>query len=358
MRASMKAVRAAADGSVDVVEMGIPTAGPGEAVMRLSAAGICGSDLLAWYVRGKAGTVLGHEIAGQIVSVGEGVAEFAPGDRIVPHHHAPCLECAACRAGRFVHCPVWRASRLDPGGMAEWVRVPAENLSRDTLRIPDGVSDEAACWTEPLATVVKAFARGRFSAGQSALVVGLGSAGQLAVRVAASRGASRIVGADRIASRMAIARASGAHETIDVSGEGLADGARRASESRGFDFVFVGPGKTDAIRAAAESVAAGGTLLLFSMAAPEETLTLSPHDLYFREVSVIPSYSSGPDDTRAALDLIASRRIAVDDLVTHRFPIEQAVDAFARARQPEGSVKVLITGSGETGNGKRETENE
>jgi L-iditol 2-dehydrogenase len=82
------------------------------------------------------------------------------------------------------------------------------------------------------------------------------------------------------------------------------------------------------------------------MAAPEETLTLSPHDLYFREVSVIPSYSAGPDDTRAALDLIASRRIAVEDLVTHRFPIEQAVEAFERARRPEGSVKVLITGGG------------
>ncbi|MEP6767445.1 MAG: alcohol dehydrogenase catalytic domain-containing protein [Acidobacteriota bacterium] len=338
----MKAVRLASDGRVEVVEMPAPRPGPGDAVLRLSAAGICGSDLLDWYVRGKAGTVLGHEIAGEIVCVGEGVEIFSPGDRVVPHHHAPCLACAACASGRFVHCAEWRASRLDPGGMAELVRVPAGNLSRDTLRIPDHVSDEAASWTEPLATVVKAFARGGFTAGQTALVVGLGSAGQLAVRLAAASGARRIVGADRVTSRIAAARASGAADVIDVSTETLSAGARRTSEGGGFDFVFACPGKPEVIREASECVAAGGTLLLFTMAAPQEALTLSPHDLYFREVRLVPSYSCGPDDTRAALELIASGAITVSDLVTHRFPIEDAVEAFARARDPEGSIKVMI----------------
>ena len=338
----MKAVRLDSDGRVEVVEMPAPSPGPGEAVLRLSAAGICGSDLLDWYVRGKAGTVLGHEIAGEIVSVGEGVELFSAGDRVVPHHHAPCLACAACASGRFVHCAEWRASRLDPGGMAELVRIPAGNLSRDTLRIPSGVSDEAASWTEPLATVVKAFARGGFTAGQTALVVGLGSAGQLAVRLAAVSGAARIVGADRVTSRIAAARGSGAADVIDVSTETLAAGARRTSAGGGFDFVFVCPGKPEVIREASGCVAAGGTLLLFTMASPQEVLTLSPHDLYFREVRLVPSYSCGPDDTRAALELIASGAIAVSDLVTHRFPIEDAVAAFARARDPEGSIKVMI----------------
>ncbi|MEO8191398.1 MAG: alcohol dehydrogenase catalytic domain-containing protein [Acidobacteriota bacterium] len=338
----MKAVRLDADGRIEVVEVPEPTAGPGEAVMRLAAAGICGSDLLDWYVRGKAGTILGHEVAGVIESVGDGVEGFAPGDRIVPHHHAPCLTCEACASGRYVHCPEWRASRLEPGGMAELVRVPAGNLARDTLRIPPHVSHEVASWTEPLATVVKAFSRGGFVQGQTALVVGLGSAGQLAVRLAAASGAARIVVADRVKSRIAVALASGAADAIDVSQEGLSPGARRASDGKGFDFVFVSPGKPDVIADASSAVAAGGTLLLFTMAAPGEALTLSPHDLYFREVRLVPSYSCGPDDTRAALGLIVSGRVAVEDLVTHRFPIEEAEAAFARARDPEGSVKVLI----------------
>lgn len=342
----MKAVRLTDAGGVEVVDVPRPVAGPGEAVMRLSASGICGSDLLDWYVLRKAGTVLGHEVAGEIVEVGRGVSDFSPGDRVVPHHHAPCLECPSCRAGRFVHCAAWRSSRLDPGGMAEFVRIPAENLRHDTLRIPEGMSDEAASWTEPLGTVVKAFERGGFRSGQSALVIGLGSAGQLAVRLAVARGASRVVGADRVRSRLDAAVRSGAAEAFDVSLESIPEGARRTAGggAGGFDFVFAGPGKPDVLLEAFETVAPGGTLLLFTMAPPGERLSIGLHDLYFREVSIVPSYSCGPDDTRTALGLIASGAVAVDDLITHRYPIERAPEAFARAREPEGAIKVILTG--------------
>ncbi|HSS45708.1 MAG TPA: alcohol dehydrogenase catalytic domain-containing protein [Thermoanaerobaculia bacterium] len=338
----MKAVRVEPDGSVCLVEMPIPAIAAGEALMRTRAAGICGSDLLDWYVRRKAGTVLGHEVAGEIVAVGEGVSTFAPGDRIVPHHHAPCLECGTCRAGRFVHCAAWRSSALDPGGMAELVRIPAGNLARDTQKIPRSLSDEEASATEPLATVVKAFRRGRFEKGQSVFIVGLGPMGQLAVRLSRALGATRIAGADRVASRILKARESGA-ETFDVDRESLAEGARRFSDGKGFDFVFVGPGKSDVIASAAATVAPGGVLLVFTMPPPEEELRLQAHDFYFREVTLVPSYSCGPDDTRIALELLVTRRVEVADLVTHRFPIERAGEAFTRARQPEGSLKVMIT---------------
>jgi L-iditol 2-dehydrogenase len=330
----MKAVRVDSDGSVSVVEMAPPTIGPGEALMRTRVSGICGSDLLGWYVSRKAGSVLGHEIAGEIVEVGRGVTEFSPGDRVAPHHHAPCLSCAACLAGRFVHCPEWKASRLDPGGMAELVRIPAGNLARDTRKLPSGLSDEEGSWTEPLATVVKAFRRGAFTAGQSLLVVGCGATGQLAVRLGRALGASRITAADRVASRLALALVSGAGEVVHVDREAL---------PQGFDFVFVGPGKSEAIRAAFQAVAPGGTLLLFTMAPPEERWNLAPYDLYFREITVVPSYSCGPGDTLEALELLASRRVAVADLVTHRFPIERAVEAFERARELEGSLKVVLS---------------
>jgi L-iditol 2-dehydrogenase len=337
----MRAVRMEADGSVSVVEMPVPAIGPGEALMWTRVSGICGSDLLGWYAARKAGQILGHEVSGEIVAVGPGVDAFAVGDHVVPHHHAPCLACDACRAGRYVHCAEWRASRLDPGGMAEYVRIPAGNLARDTRKIPEGLTDEEASFTEPLATVVKAFRRAGFEAGHTILVTGLGTAGQLAVRLARARGASRIAAADRVASRLELAGKSGADEMLDVSaGSGeLARGAGR----RRFDVAFVCPGKVEAIEEAAGLVAPGGTLLLFTMSAPEETWTLKPHDLYFREVRVVPSYSCGPDDTREALDLLATRRIPVADLVTHRFPIDRAREAFDRARDPDGSVKVVLT---------------
>jgi L-iditol 2-dehydrogenase len=339
----MKAVRVDADGGVSVVEVPEPSIGPGEALMRSHVAGICGSDLLDWYVRKKAGSILGHEVSGEIVAVGDGVAEFAPGDRVAPHHHAPCLACAACASGRYVHCAEWRASRLDPGGFAELVRIPAVNLAHDTRKIPAGVSNEEASFVEPLATVVKAFRRGGFASGQSVLVVGLGPAGQLAIRLARALGASEVIGADRVDSRLSAALSGGASTVLDVRRESLSDGARGRTRGRGFDLVFVCPGKPEVIRYAFEATAPGGTLLLFTMTPPGETWGAALFDLYFREVSVVPSYSCGPDDTREALAWISSRRLPVADLVSHRFPISQAREAFARARDPEGAMKVAIT---------------
>jgi L-iditol 2-dehydrogenase len=339
----MKAVRIETDGSVSVVEMAVPAIGPGEALMRTFVAGICGSDLLDWYVAKKAGQILGHEVAGEIVAVGEGVTAFAVGDRIAPHHHAPCLACEECRAGLYVHCAAWRSSRLDPGGMAEFVRIPAGNLARDTRRIPEQMSLEEASFIEPLATVVKAFRRGQFRAAQSLLVVGLGTAGQLALLLGRALGARRIAGADRVSSRLARAKESGADDVFDVDRETLAGGAARLSGGRGFDFVFACPGQSAVLRAAAQAAAPGGTLLLFTMTPPGEEIALPGHELYFREVSLVPSYSCGPDDTREALELLASGRVPVADLVTHRFPVGRAADAFARAKNPDDSVKVLIT---------------
>jgi L-iditol 2-dehydrogenase len=339
----VKAVRVAADGSVAAVEVRVPSIGAGEALMATRVSGVCGSDLLDWYVRRKAGSILGHEVAGTLRAVGPGVTDFRVGDRVVPHHHAPCLSCRACAAGRYVHCSSWKSSSLDPGGMAELVRIPAGNLAADTWKIPETVTDEEASFVEPLATVIKALQRARFARGQSLLVVGLGPAGQLALRLARALRASRVAGADRVASRLALAASlSGADAVIDVSTESLAAGVRRISPA-GFDVVFVCPGKREVIAEAFEAVAPGGTLLLFTMAPPGEVWPANLFDLYFREISVVPSYSCGPEDTREALERIAGHEVTVADLITHRYPVEQAADAFATARALEGVMKVAIT---------------
>src|SRR5438477_318166 len=134
-----------------------------------------------------------------------------------------------------------------------------------------------------------------------------------------SGGASKVAGADRVDSRLSLARASGAEATIDVRQQRLPDAARRLTSGGGFDFVLVGPGKREVVEEAFRSVAAGGTLLLFTMAPPDEEWPLPLHDAYFAELSVVPSYSCGPDDTREALEWSVERRVAVGDLVTQRF---------------------------------------
>lgn len=334
----MKAVRVGADGGVTVDEVEVPRIGPGDALVKAHAVGICGSDLLDWYVRRKAGSVLGHELAGEIVALGAGTRHFQVGDLVVPHHHAACMECQECLRGRFVHCARWRASRLDPGGMAELVRVPAENLERDTGRFSRDLSPEEACFTEPLATVVKAFRRGRFHHDDRLLVVGAGPAGQLAIRYAGVLGAREVAVADRVPWRLSVGERSGATRLFDVSRQPL----RVAAGDAGFDFVFVCPGKSSAIAEAAGVVAPGGTLLVFTMPEPDDRLDLDGHELYFREVQVVPSYSCGPVEMNLARTLLAQRRVAVADLVSHRYPIGEAAAAFARARNPDGAMKVVL----------------
>jgi L-iditol 2-dehydrogenase len=302
------------------VERPVPAIGPGEALMRTRFSGICGSDLLDWYVRKKAGTVLGHEVSGEIVAVGEGVTRFRIGDRVAPHHHAPCLACAECAAGRHVHCAAWKASRLEPGGMAELVRIPEGNLAGDTRKVPDGVSDEEATFIEPLATVVKAFRRGVCPA------VAPAWAGPAGSRPA---GAARRLPDHRRRSRRiaALRRTRAARRDVDVDRE-----PRRA---RRVDFVFAGPASARPSRAEAvprRHPSASRWRRRGGLARPDPRLTSArSRSLPTRAVRT----------TRARPGVIAAAASGSGP-GPHRFPIERAAEAFARARQPEGAMKVAI----------------
>src|SRR6516162_876142 len=117
--------------------------GDGDILVRTAACGICSGDLMPWYLARKVGTVLGHEVVGRAVEVGDGVAHVRPGDLVFLHHHAPCLSCPECDRGAFVHCPTWRASRLDHGGMAEMIRVPAEIVRADAFPVNDLTPEQA-----------------------------------------------------------------------------------------------------------------------------------------------------------------------------------------------------------------------
>ncbi|MGH7855750.1 MAG: alcohol dehydrogenase catalytic domain-containing protein, partial [Candidatus Binatia bacterium] len=161
-------------GDVRVETEPAPVPGPGEALVRTRASGICSGDLMGWYLRRKAPLVFGHEVAGEIEEVGAGITTFRRGDRVFVHHHAPCLDCRACRRADYVQCPEWKASRLVPGGMADFFLVPSGNLRRDTLRLPDGLDFEAAALIEPTACVVKSLRRARLRGGERVFVIGLG----------------------------------------------------------------------------------------------------------------------------------------------------------------------------------------
>jgi len=328
---------------VRIEEQPVPSIGSGEALVRMRACGICSGDVVPWYIRKKAPLVFGHEPVGEIAAVGAGVRGFQPGDRVFVHHHAPCFRCRACARGEFVQCPTWRQSQIDPGGMAEYFRVPAVNLQGDTLRLPDSVSDADGALIEPLACVVKSLDRGAPIDGASVLIIGLGVMGQLHVLLARHRGARQILAADLVASRCAWAARLGADVTIDASAGDLVERVREHTDGEGAEVVVVGPATVSALEQGLACAARGGTVVQFMGTEPGATLALPTFDVYFREVRLVPSYSCGPVETRQALDLIAAGVVGAAHVVTHRFALAEASAAYRVAATDRAAIKTLVT---------------
>ncbi len=331
-------------GDIRVEQSARPEPGPGDILVRTRACGICSGDIMPWYMRRKAPLVLGHEPVGVVEEIGRDVSGFKPGERVFVHHHAPCFECHACRRGEYVQCQTWRSSKITPGGMAEYFLVEATNL-RDTLKLPDAVGDFDGVLVEPTACTVKSIRKSGLKPGESVLIIGLGIMGMMHVRLARHLGAGLVIGADLFERRAARARELGADFGLVVSGDDLVEQVREVTKGAMADVVIVGPGSVKVMTTGLAAAARGGTVVQFTATPPEEEMIVRPHDLYFNELRLIPSYSCGPDDTRQALKLVERGVLTAKDLVTHSFPLARITEAFATAQKPE-ALKVAVTFDG------------
>ncbi|MBA4372428.1 MAG: sorbitol dehydrogenase [Thermodesulfovibrio sp.] len=338
----MKVARLYSYHDIRVEEMPAPEAGPGEALVRTKACGICSGDVMPWYIERKAPLVLGHEPAGEVVQVGKGVTSFQKGDRVFMHHHAPCRICRFCLRGDYVQCSTWKSSLIFPGGVSEYIRVPEVNLQNDTLRLEAAISFEDATLIEPAACVVKGLSRAGLRGGDTVLIMGLGVMGMLNLLISRAYGAGRIICADRVRFRLDWAGKLGADELIDVSTETLYDGLSRITQGDMAELVIVGPNSAVAMLQGIQCVRPGGTVLLFTPAQPGENLLLDPNYLYFRDINLVTSYSCGPGDTAEAFGLVKKGIVRAEHVVTHRFPIEQTAEAFRLTAAAGDSLKSLI----------------
>jgi L-iditol 2-dehydrogenase len=320
----------------------IPEVEKGEALIKMKACGICSGDVMPWYIEKKAPLVLGHEPAGEIVALGDGVTDFQEGDPVFVHHHAPCMSCHYCNRGDYVLCETWKRSRIVPGGLAEYVKIPAINLRRDTLKLPPEVDYLAGTLVEPLACVVKGMRRLGVKPGEKVLIIGLGVMGALFVAVARHMGASKVVGMDMVPYRLQKALEIGAHEVVDVSRQNAGERLRELFGGGGADSVVVGPGNVSAMAQGISCAAPGATVLFFTPTPPGEVLKIEPNELYFKEITIVQSYSCGPDDTREALRLLSEGAIPVDKIITHKFPLKDAADAFRLTAKAGESLKAVV----------------
>jgi L-iditol 2-dehydrogenase len=326
---------------VRLEELPVPKIGAGELLIRTRASGICGSDLMEWYRVKKAPLVLGHEITGEVVEVGTGVTNFHVGDRVFSSHHVPCGKCRYCMAGHQSVCDLLRTTHFDPGGFADYIRVPKINVELGTLRIPDTMTFDEGSFIEPLACVVRAQRFARVDAGQTVLVLGSGISGLLHIQLGRCRGAARIIATDISDYRLKAATQFGADVTIHGS-EDVPARLRDLNEGRLADRVIVCTSAISAIQQAVKSVDRGGTLLFFAPTAAGVDVPIPLFDYWRDEISVVTSYAGSGEDLKESLELIRDRKIRVADMVTHRLPLAQAGLGFQLTASGQDSIKVIV----------------
>jgi L-iditol 2-dehydrogenase len=319
-----------------------PEVGDDEILVGMKACGICGSDLMDWYLRSRAPLVLGHEPSGVVAKKGSKVRSLEVGDRVFVHHHVACLTCHYCLHGDYTLCEKFHETNIEPGGLAEYFKVPASNVQIDTLRIPDTLPFDDATFIEPIGCCLRAMKKCNVQVGDVVAVIGAGATGLIHSALSKIYGAGTTIVSDLIDFRLSFACKFGADITVNPKNQDLAEVVMKATDGRGVDLAVVTAPNLEAYKAGMSICRKGGKLCVFAPTNPESYLQLSPKDLFFSEIEIIPSYSTSHFETRTALQLLLSGKIAVKELITHRFKLAQAAKAFDAALESKESLRVLI----------------
>jgi len=326
---------------VRLEEIPTPQIAPGELLVKVLASGICGSDVMEWYRIKKAPRVLGHEITGEIVEVGKGVDRYKIGDRVFVSHHVPCNTCRYCLNGHHTVCDTLRRTNFDPGGFAEYIRVPKINVDRGVFLLPEEVPFEDGVFIEPLACVLRGQRLAKFNPGQTVFVIGSGISGVLHIALARASGAGRIIASDINEYRLKAAKKFGADEAIHAK-EVNPSKIREINKGRLVDLVIVCSGSLSAYKQALETVDRGGTVLCFAPLEPDLNFLFSFFDFWNDGITLLPTYGGSPFDIERAIELIRARRLPLREMITHRLPLAETGIGFQLVAEGKESIKVII----------------
>src|ERR1022692_2500210 len=350
--ATMRAVVYHGVNDMRVETVPVPPIGPGELLVKVATCGICGTDLKKiHYGSHSAPRIFGHEMAGTIVAVGQGVTSFAVGDRVMTFHHVPCNECYYCRKGTPAQCPLYKKTGVTAGfepsggGFAEYIRVMDFVVSNGgVVRIPDGVPFEQAAFVEPVNTVLKGVKLLDLAPDDTVLVIGQGPIG-LMHAVLARRTGARVLTSDLYPERHAIAAKYGLNDPIHAGTENVVERVMQKTDGRGADAVILAVGGNALIKTAISAARCGGKVMLFAQTQYGEA-TFDPGVVCMDEKTLLGSYSS----SFAILDEVTSlvfdgyrNGFDLTQLISHRFSLEDAVEAIEVASQPKAdSMKIMI----------------
>jgi L-iditol 2-dehydrogenase len=338
----MKAAVYYSQEDIRIEDFPIPKLDENEVLVEMKACGVCGSDLMDWYLKSRAPLVLGHEPAGVVKMKGGKVRDFKVGDRVFVHHHVACLRCHYCKHGDYTLCEQFHDTNIKPGGFAEYFKVPFKNLQLDTLVLPETVTFEEATLIEPVGCCLRAIRKGNVQAGDSVAVIGAGATGIIHVGLSKIYEAAKTIVSDLLDYRLRMAKRFGADVVVNAEREDLNSIVKTETGGMGVDVAVVTAPSLEAYKSAMRICRKGGRLIVFAPTIPGKHLEVSPEELFFSELQIIPSYSTSHVEIREALDLIASGRLNVKELITHRFKLVDTAKAFGTASESKESLKVIV----------------
>ncbi len=335
-------------GILRVEEVPVPEVGLQEMLVKVDACGVCGTDIKK-IERGllPAPRIFGHEIAGTVARRGASLSRFREGDRVVLHHHIPCRTCFYCRAGAYAQCEGFKrngtTAGFEPagGGFAEYVRVLDWIVERGTIPIPAGVAAEVAAFVEPVNTCLKAVRKARVAREETVLVVGQGAIGLLLTQLCRWAGAD-VIASDLLPDRLEASRRLGAAAVLSASSDMVRE-VRTLTGGRGADCTFLAALGPAAFAHAVDAARPGGRIMVFAATSPGEAATVDLGALCAAEKELLTSYSASVEVQDLAAQLVFGREIRVEELITHRFPLEEAPRAVEVASRPApGVLKVVL----------------
>lgn len=346
--ATMKAAVYRGVDDVRLEEVPVPEIGAGEMLVRVHTCGICGTDLKKISTGShSAPRIFGHETSGVVAKVGAGVREYAVGDRVMVFHHIPCRECYYCHHQTFAQCATYKkvgctaGFEASGGGFAEYVRVMDWIVQKGTVRIPDGVSFEQACFVEPVNTCLKGIETLCLQPDETVFVIGQGPIG-LILAMLAKRAGARVITSDLYPARLTIANSFGLNVTLDAAKADAGHAVRGMTEGRGADAVILAVGGSSLIRPAMEAARPGGRVLLFAQTTRGEA-TIDPAAVCVDEKTLLGSYSASVELQEESVRFVMGREMDLERLISHRFPLERSVEALKLAAHPQpDSMKIVI----------------
>jgi len=344
----MKVVRYYNNNDLRLDEIPIPTIDSNELLVKVKKSGICGSDVLEYYRHAKMkklgidNLILGHEIAGDIVQVGSDIRKYKKGDRVFVSHHVPCFNCHYCREGHHTACELLHNTNFDPGGFAEYIRIPNINIEKKGVYVLDkSISYEEGVFIEPFGCVCRAQRLADVKKGQSVLILGSGVSGILHIQLAKLRGANKVFATDINDYRLEKAREFGADAVFKAT-DNIAMKVRIENNHLAPDVIIVCTGATSAANQALECAGPGSKIVFFAVPEPGVKLEVPINKYWRNEIIIMTSYGAAPEDLQDSYLRILSKSVKVLGLITHRLPFSKALEAFRIVCEAKDSLKVIL----------------